>query len=86
VQRRADRLGLAAAVPVDHHVGREHAKQRVHVAAGGGLEEPAGQFLAFRPPHHGRGAVERLPSGDDALPGAGEDLPAVHLGLADDPR
>ena len=72
--------------PVGHHVGREHAEQRVHVAARGGLEEPAGEFLAFLPPGRGWRAVARLPSGGDALPGAGEDVPAVHLGLAGDPR
>jgi hypothetical protein len=86
VQRRADRLRLAAAVGVEHHVGREHAEQRVHVAARRGLEEPAGQLLAFRPPPRGQCAVTCLPSGGDVLPGAGEDLPAVHLGLAGDPR
>jgi hypothetical protein len=43
---------------VDHHVGREHAEQRVHVAARGGLNEPAGEFLAFRPPRRG-GALSR---------------------------
>src|SRR4029453_6312654 len=84
--RLPDRLRLAAAAPVEHHVGREHAEQRVHVAARGGLEEPAGQFLAFRPPRRRRRTVARLPSGGDALPGPGEDLPAVHLGLAGDPR
>ena len=63
MQRHADRLRLAAAVRVEHHVGGEHAEQRVHVAAVGGLEEPAGEFLAFRPPRRGRGAVAYLPSG-----------------------
>jgi hypothetical protein len=71
---------------VEHHVGREHAEQRVHLAARGGLEESAGEFLAFRPPRRWQCALAGLPSGGDALPGAGEDLPAVHLGLADDPR
>jgi hypothetical protein len=86
VQRRADRLRLAAAVPVEHHVRGQHAEQRVHVAAVGGLEEPAGEFLAFGPSRRGRGAAARLPSGGDTLPGAGEDLPAVHLRLAGDRR
>jgi hypothetical protein len=85
-QRLPDRLRLAAPVPVGHHVGREHAEQRVHVAARGGLEEPAGEFLALRPPGRGRRGGARLPPRGDALAGAGEDLPAVHLGLADDPR
>ena len=49
-QRLPDRLRLAAAVRVQRHVGREHAEQRVHVTARGGLEEPAGEFFAFRPP------------------------------------
>jgi hypothetical protein len=57
-QRLPDRPRLAATVPVEHHVGREHAEQRVHVAARGGLEEPAGEFLAFRPARRG-GALPR---------------------------
>jgi len=85
VQRRGDRLRLAATVPVNHHIRRQHAEKRVHVAARGGLEEPAGEFLAFGPPRRGRRAVAHRPFGGDALPGAGEDLPAVHLGLAGDP-
>jgi hypothetical protein len=70
---------------MEYHVGREHAEQRVHVAARGGLEEPAGELLAFGPPRRGRCAVARRPAGGDAPPGAGEDLPAVHLGLAGGP-
>jgi len=49
-QRSPERLRLATAVPVEHDVGCEHAEQRVHVAARGGLEEPAGELFALRPP------------------------------------
>jgi hypothetical protein len=84
-QRFPHRLCLAAAVRVEHHVRREHGEQLVHVASSGGGEEPAGQFLAFRPPGRGGHDGARLLSGGDALPGAGKDLPAVHLGLAGDP-
>jgi len=48
MQRHANRLRLAAAVRVEHNVRGEHAEQWVHVAAVGGLEEPAGGFRAER--------------------------------------
>ena len=65
---------------------RERAcQQRVHVAARGGLEEPA----ASSSPSSRRAGAARCracPPAANALPGAGEDVPAVHLGLAGDPR
>ena len=63
-------MRLTAAVRVDHHVGGEHAEQRIHVAAVGGLEEHAGEFLAVGPPCRERRAVARLSFGGDVLPGA----------------
>ena len=51
--RFPDRLRLAAAVPVDDHVRRQHAEQRIHVAARRRLEESAGEFCAFRSPRRG---------------------------------
>src|SRR5262245_30408290 len=45
VERAARRLRLAAAVGVDHDVGREQLDQAVGVAALGGLDESLGQLL-----------------------------------------
>jgi hypothetical protein len=83
-QRAPNRLRLAAAIPVEDDVGRDHAKQRAHVAARGRLEEPARELLPGGPSGRGRRDIARLPSGGDALARPREDLPAVRLGLAGD--
>jgi hypothetical protein len=80
-KRLRQRLALAAAVADHDHVGREQLEQRGQVAARGGGEEPAGHLVALL-----AGCLEPGLALVDVLPGAGEDLTAVRLGLADDAR
>lgn len=72
---------LAAAVADHDHVGREQVEQAVQVAAGGRLEEPAGHLVALP-----AGGLEAGFLVADVLPGPGEYLAAVRLGLAGDVR
>src|SRR5262249_32784490 len=80
-QRCPGRRPRAAPARVHPQGGRGRAERGVLVPAGGALEDRGGESLAFRPPLRGRRTVAERRSGGDALPGAGEDLPAVHLGL-----
>ena len=86
VERLSCRPCLTAAVPDHDHVGCEQFDQAAEVAARGGGEEPARHLLALRP----RGVEARSfaagPALGDVLPGPGEDLAAVRLGLAGDLR
>ena len=79
-QRRAHGLGLAAAVAHHDHIGRQRFEQPGQVAARGGGEEAAGHLLALLP-----GGLEARLALVHVVPGAGEDLPTVRLGLAGDP-
>ena len=78
-QRLDDRPGLAAAVADHDHIRREQFEQGGHVAASGGGEEPAGHLLALL-----AGGVEARLAVVDVVPGPGQDLTAVRLGLAGD--
>jgi hypothetical protein len=79
VQRLAQGLALTAAVADRDHVGGQEFEQGVEVAAARGLEEAAGHLVALlaRTVEPGLALV-------DVVPGAGEDLTAVRLGLAGD--
>jgi hypothetical protein len=70
---------LAAAVADHDHVGRQEFEQPVDVTAAHDVEEPAGHLIALLT----GGLVPRLAL-VDVVPGAGEDLTAVRLGLAGD--
>jgi hypothetical protein len=78
-----DRLGrcpgLAAAVAHHNHVGREQFQQAAEVAAGRRLEKPVGDLVALL-----AGGVEARLAVVDVVPGPGQDLAAVRLGLAGD--
>jgi hypothetical protein len=71
--------GLAAAIAHHDHVWRQHLEQGVHVAAGSGGKETTGHLLAL-----GAGGVETWLALVDMVPGPGQDLAAVRLGLAGD--
>ena len=79
VQRLTPGLALAAAVADHDHVGGEQGQQCAQVAAARGVEETAGDLVALL-----AGGVEAGFALVDVMPGAGEDLPAVRLGLAGD--
>ena len=79
VQRLAQGLTLAAAVADRDRVGGEQVQQRVEVAAACGLEEAAGHLVALL-----AGGVEPGLACVYVMPGPGEDLTAVRLGLAGD--
>jgi hypothetical protein len=79
VQRLAPGGALAAAVTDHDHVRGEEFEQAVEVTAAGGVEEPAGHLVALL-----AGGLEPWLALVDVVPGAGEDLTAVRLGLAGD--
>ena len=79
VQRFAQGLALAAAVADRDHVRREEFEQAVQVTAADGVEEAAGHLVALL-----AGGLEPGLALVDVVPGAGEDLAAVRLGLAGD--
>jgi len=85
-ERLSCRPGLAAAVPDHDHVGGEQVEQAGQVAARGRGEEPARHLLALRPRGVEAGSFAAGPALGDVLPGPGEDLAAVRLGLAGDLR
>ena len=83
-QRPGGRPGLAAAVAHHDHVGGEQFEQAGQVAAAGRVEEPASHLVTLL-----AGGLEARPGAPGpalvhVLPGPGEDLTAVRLGLADD--
>ena len=81
--RPVHRLGqgpaLAAAVADHDHVGGEQAEQAVEVTAADRVQEAAGHLVALL-----AGGLEPGLALVDVVPGAGEDLAAVRLGLAGD--
>ena len=70
---------FAAAVADHDDVGRQEVQQATQVAALDRVEEPAGHLVALL----ARGLEPGLAL-VDVVPGAGEDLPAVRLGLPGD--
>jgi hypothetical protein len=86
VVRLGCRPGLAAAVPDHDHVGREQFEQAGQVAARDGGEEPAGHLVALLARGVETGPFKAGTALVDVVPGAGEDLAAVRLGLAGDLR
>ena len=79
VGRLAPGLALAAAVTDHDHVGGEDLEQPAQVTAANGVEEPAGYLVTLL----ARG-LEPWLALVHAVPGTGEDLPTVRLGLACD--
>ena len=79
VRRLEPGLALAAAVADHDHVGGEEVQQATQVTAADGVEEPAGHLVALL----ARGLEPGLAL-VHVVPGAGEDLAAVRLGLAGD--
>jgi hypothetical protein len=79
VGRLAPGQALAAAVADHDHVGGEELQQAVEITATGRVEEPARDLVALL----ARG-LEPWLALVDVVPGAGEDLTAVRLGLSGD--
>src|ERR1700677_1251838 len=79
-------FALAAAVPVEAHVGGEPLEQAGHVAAVGRGQEQAGDLRALGARGLDPWPALAVPAVPDALLRPGEDLPAGGLGLAGDLR
>jgi len=86
VERLGCRPGLTAAIPDHDHVRGEQFEQASQVAARGGGEEAARHLLALHPRGVEAGSLAGGSALRDVLPGPGEDLAAVRLGLAGDLR
>ena len=70
---------LAAAVADHGHVGSQEVQQAAEITAADRIEEAAGHLVTLL-----AGGLEPRLALVDVMPGAGEDLPAVRLGLAGD--
>jgi hypothetical protein len=79
VGRLTPGLTLATAVADHDHVRGKELEQTVQVTAADGVVEPAGDLVALL-----AGGLEPGLALVDVMPGAGEDLTAVRLGLAGD--